>query len=512
MKRKSWSLVETHSLNKYFYDQKMKRAQLCHPLLHYMLKLSQDGVEVKQWMENLEDNPGNIEIENVGRFSKKEIQYYFQKYLLLKENGYFSEIHQEERLKGTIGADTIKAVLANTPQVTYEVTNRCGLSCAYCGYGEFYSDYDKRENEDLDIRAAKKLFDYLRELWDSPLNTSHGRNIYISFYGGEPLLNFPFIEEMVHYVNRSNAAHNRFTFSMTTNGLHLHKYMDFLYDHKFNLLISLDGNEENTAYRIFRNGKPAYAAIMDNVSRLRRKYPDYFLNQVNFNAVLHNKNSVSEIYHFFKTQFDKKPSIGELNTSGIKESRKKKFWETYANINESLNQSEDYSLIEKDMFVLLPGMQETAGFLHHRTNCCFNDYNDLLYPGENPVRTPTGTCIPFAKKIFLTVNGKILPCERIGQQFGLGRVTPDKVELDIDKISGKYNDYYKKMRQLCHNCHNAETCKQCIFNLSTIENEHPVCNGFMKQTDYKQYLSSILSEVEAKPGIYSRILKEVVVE
>ena len=112
----------------------------------------------------------------------------------------------------------------------------------------------------------------------------------------------------------------------------------------------------------------------------------------------------------------------------------------------------------------------------------------------------------------MTVNGKILPCERIGQQFGLGRVTPGRVELDFDKIAEKYNRYYQKMRPLCQACHNAETCKQCIFNLSTLENERPVCNGFMTETDYTRYLSSLLGQIEAKPGIYAKILKTVMLE
>ena len=58
---------------------------------------------------------------------------------------------------------------------------------------------------------------------------------------------------------------------------------------------------------------------------------DIFLKKVNFNAVLHNKNSVSDIYSFFKRQFGRTPLIGELDTTGIKESQKKTFWKTYFN-------------------------------------------------------------------------------------------------------------------------------------------------------------------------------------
>lgn len=502
--------METHRGNKYFYDRKLKRSHLCHPLLFYMLKLSNDGTALRNLIDNLGNGP--IEIENCGRYSKEEIEYYYQKYLLLKESGYFSEIDQKEKLSAGIQPDTIKKTLANVKQVTFEVTDRCNLDCAYCGYGKFYWDYDQRENKNLDIRTAQRLLDYLLELWNSPMNRSHDRNIYISFYGGEPLLDFSFITKIVDYINRLDARHNRFTFSMTTNGILLEKYMDFLYENNFNLLISLDGNKNNNAYRVFKNGQPAYETILQNVKALQKKYPGYFSDRVNFNAVLHNKNSVSDIYHFFMEHFSKTPSIGALNTTGIKESQKQEFWKTYSNISESLYQSEDYSLIEKDMFVRLPNTQEVMLFLHHFNEFCFNNYNDLMYSKSDVKRVPTGTCLPFSKKIYMTVNGKILACERIGQQFDLGYVTHDRVELDFNRIAEKYNAYYDKIRKLCVACYNADVCKQCIFNLGTIDDKKPVCNGLMDEKDYSNYLSSLTGYIEEQPETYSKILKEVVIE
>jgi uncharacterized protein len=86
------------------------------------------------------------------------------------------------------------------------------------------------------------------------------------------------------------------------------------------------------------------------------------------------------------------------------------------------------------------------------------------------------------------------------------------VELDYNKIAEKYNTYYEKMRKQCNVCHNAEICQQCIFNLGTIEEKNPVCNGFMTEEDYAKSLSTSLSYIEDKPGTYSKILKETLVE
>jgi uncharacterized protein len=504
---KSCVLLESNTQNKYFNDRKAKKTQLCHPLLHYILRLSLEGIDVRSWIDNLED--GSIEIENYGHFLKKEVDYYYQKYLLLKEDGYFAEIDQEEILSAKLNEEDVKKFLANCRQVVFEVTDKCQMNCEYCGYGKFYHGYDKREKKHLDIRSAKTLLNYLVDLWNSPLNESHERDIFISFYGGEPLLNFPFIKEVVDFVKHLKALHNRFNFSMTTNGLLLERSMDFLYENKFGLLISLDGNQENNSYRVLKNGRPAYKDILRNVRALQKKYPDYFSTRVNFNAVLHNKNSVSEIYKFFKTHFDKIPSISELNTSGIKDSQKEKFWKTYSNINESLYQSEDYSLIEEDMFVRAPKIQMVMRFLFYQNDFSFNNYKDLIYSDRKQKRTPTGTCLPFSRKIFVTVNGKILPCERIDFQYGLGSVNPEKVDLSFEKITEKYNAYYNKIRKQCNVCHNTETCLQCIFHLN-IEDNNPVCKGFMTHKDYAKYISSIINYIEENPETYPKILKEAI--
>jgi uncharacterized protein len=104
---------------------------------------------------------------------------------------------------------------------------------------------------------------------------SSNRNVYIGFYGGEPLLNMPFIKKVVDYVNHLECPHRSFTFSMTTNAIFLDRYMDYLVEHDFNLLISLDGNERNTSYRVNKSNQPVFNQICKNVDLLQEKYPGY---------------------------------------------------------------------------------------------------------------------------------------------------------------------------------------------------------------------------------------------
>jgi len=500
-------LIESKKRNRYFFDKKKKTTILCHPILYYLITLAAEGKKPDEWLENLQEEP--VTIENVGTFSRKEIEYYYKKYLILKENGHFEDIDQEKRLGRRLSPSDVKESIANTNLVTFEVTDQCSLKCAYCGYGKFYNNYDRRENKTMDIAAGMHMLSYLQDSWNSSLNQSHDRNIYLGFYGGEPLLNFSFIDKMIAYAEELKLLHNRFSFSMTTNGILVDKYMDFLAANDFNLLISLDGNEINNQYRVFPDGKSAFLVIMKNIEALKKKHPGYFKDKVNFNAVLYNKNSVSEIFHFFKDHFGKTPRISSLNTSGINEAQKEAFWKTYANISESLYKSEDYSMIEREMFIGLPNIQSVSTFLHSINDFSFNDYNDLLHFFDEKERLPTGTCVPFSKKIFITVSGKILACERIGHRLVLGHVNPQAVTIDYEIIAKNYNEWFDKLRKQCYNCFNADACTQCIFNLD-VTGKNPVCNGFMDSDDYSRYFSSNIDFIESKPSVYAKILKEVI--
>lgn len=156
------------------------------------------------------------------------------------------------KTKEYIKPDMIRSSLANTPQITFEVTDLCNLNCVYCGYGKLYSDYDERTNKKLEFTKAKLFLDYLSVIWNSPFNKSINNVIHLSFYGGEPLLNVPFIEKVIGYTKSLKCQVRKFAYSMTTNGVLLDKYMDFLTANDFSLLISLDGNEFNNSSIVFR--------------------------------------------------------------------------------------------------------------------------------------------------------------------------------------------------------------------------------------------------------------------
>ncbi|MBR4911837.1 MAG: radical SAM peptide maturase [Bacteroidales bacterium] len=405
----------------------------------------------------------------------------------------------------------IRYALANLPLLTFEVTDACNLKCKYCGYGEFYNDYDERKDRNFPFGYARQLLDYLANFWNSNRNISSDRNVYIGFYGGEPLLNMTFVKNVVDYVEKIPVHHRHFSFAMTTNAILLDKHMDYLAEKRFNLLISLDGNAFNDSYRVDKAGNPSFDRVVRNVNLLRERHPDYFRLHANFNSVLHNRNSVQDIHDFFKREYDKIPSIGELNNMGIREDKRELFNMTYRNQMESLMQSEHYEEIDKERFISSPTYQSVCTFLHQYCDFVYRDYNELLYGKPEENRWITGTCMPFGKKMFVTVNGKILPCERIGQQFALGTVNENGVALDFGEIADKYNDYFSKLESQCNRCFNRKSCVQCIFNLEDLDN-HPVCHGCMNHSDFEKYKAQNMAFIAANPEAYYRLMEEVIVE
>ena len=409
-------------------------------------------------------------------------------------------------------SEQIEKAILNTEQIVFEVTDDCNLDCLYCGYGSLYGDYDKREDKYLAMEDIAPLFTYLDNLQQQRGNNSIDNTILISFYGGEPLMNMDFIKEMVSFIQSRKQNEHRYAFSMTTNAVLLHQYMDFLVEHSFRLLISLDGNEENNSYRITKNGKNSFETITKSIDLLQSKYPEYFKEYVNFNAVLHKNNSVEEIYDYIQTRYNKRPRIAELNNTGIVSEKKDEFERIYRNTEESLYQSENYTKLEQELYMLIPSYQNAVNFLHTYNLGVIRKYNDFLSNSEKRNYIPTGTCVPFSKKIFITVNGKILPCERIGHQYALGQVSKAGVDIDFEKIASILNAYYDKLDKQCSKCYQLGACFQCIFTIDSIDEEKTTCYGFMNQNAFAGFLAANMSFFESRPTDYYKIMEDVVIK
>lgn len=463
---------KTERNNCYLYDCNTSYTLLCHPFFEQKIK---------------EDNDN----------------YYKAKYTYLKNRGFFrTSVNKKISL---LSEAIVKEGIEDTQQIVFEVTDKCNLRCKYCGFGDLYETYDARKNSNLDIDSSLHLIRYIFSL----IKNDRKENLLaIGFYGGEPLLNMDFIKKVVNEVNTINEYNIPIKYSMTTNATLLHNHYDFLVNNKFGLLISLDGNEFNHSYRTYKNGMNSFHAVIKNIDALRQKYPAYFDKNVNFNAVLHNRNSVESIYDFIFNRYGKKPRIGELADTGICNNKKEEFMTLFHTKRESFD-AINASLKSTIDILEAPSYNFLLHFINHYTPFTYLNMSGLFL--DEKTYLPTGTCQPFSKKIYHTINNRLLPCERIDYKYSLGKIEDNTVCIDIDKITEKYNYLYKKVIRSCNKCYASKFCGVCLYSIDNIDSLSPKCQFFYNKKKFMNLLKLMFGLIETDIDNYYILRDEVTI-
>ena len=142
------------------------------------------------------------------------------------------------------------------------VAHTCNLNCSYCfaSQGKYHGD---RAIMSLDV--AKRSLDFLIE------NSGTRRNLEVDFFGGEPLMNFEMLKELVAYAReREKETGKNFRFTLTTNGLLIDDdVIDFANREMSNVVLSLDGRKEvHDRFRVDYAGKGSWERIVPKFQKL----------------------------------------------------------------------------------------------------------------------------------------------------------------------------------------------------------------------------------------------------
>ena len=153
------------------------------------------------------------------------------------------------------------------------IAHDCNLACKYC-FAEEGEYHGRRALMSLEV--GKKALDFLIE------NSGNRRNLEVDFFGGEPLMNFDVVKELVAYGRSKEKEYNKnFRFTLTTNGVLLNdEIAEFLNKEMANVVLSLDGRQEvNDKMRPFRNGKGSYELIVPKFQKLAdsRNQTNYYV-------------------------------------------------------------------------------------------------------------------------------------------------------------------------------------------------------------------------------------------
>ena len=159
-----------------------------------------------------------------------------------------------------------KHVLTN---VVLQIANDCNLHCKYCyGDGGSYG----RQRELMTFETAKKGIDYLLS------HSGNLKEILITFFGGEPLLNFELIKEVIAYCSeQEKISGKKFRYCMTTNGTIVNdEILEYIKKYKISTMLSMDGGKEiQDCYRCYENGTGSFEIIKDNIEKFKEARGGY---------------------------------------------------------------------------------------------------------------------------------------------------------------------------------------------------------------------------------------------
>lgn len=142
----------------------------------------------------------------------------------------------------------------------FAVTNKCNLNCVYCQA----HDTDSKMDGSMTIETGKRAIDFAMQ--------SPNKNLTFEFQGGEPLLNFDTVKEMIVYAQTINKD-KQIEYTIVTNLLNMTEdKLDFLVDNHVQLCTSLDGNRiVHDHNRPLRNGRGSYDEVIQKIKYIQHR-------------------------------------------------------------------------------------------------------------------------------------------------------------------------------------------------------------------------------------------------
>ena len=203
------------------------------------------------------------------QFSAEEIQECFEQVVSLKESGKLFAPDVFEPMAGKLKEKTAGVVKA----LCLHVAHTCNLNCAYC-----FASQGKYNGERavMSYEVGKRALDFLIE------NSATRRNLEVDFFGGEPLMNFQVVKDLVAYARSIEKEHNKnFRFTLTTNGMLVDDdVIEFANKECSNVVLSLDGRKEvHDRFRVDHAGKGSWDVIVPKFQKFveKREGKNYYM-------------------------------------------------------------------------------------------------------------------------------------------------------------------------------------------------------------------------------------------
>ncbi|PXV89496.1 uncharacterized protein C8E03_106147 [Lachnotalea glycerini] len=370
-----------------------------------------------------------------GHYSREEIKEAIRdiKELVEDESLFTKDIYQEYIMDFKKRKTVVKALCLH-------IAHDCNLACKYC-FAEEGEYHGKRAI--MSYEVGKKALDFLIA------NSGNRKNLEVDFFGGEPLMNWQVVKDLVIYGREQEVIHDKkFRFTLTTNGVLLNEdILEFANQEMSNIVLSIDGRPEVHDYmRPFRNGKGSYELIIPKFIKTaeRRNQTNYYVRGT---FTHHNLDFSNDVLHLADLGF-KQISVEPVVSADEEE---------YAIKKEDIPQIyEEYDKLAKEM---IRREKEGNGF---------NFFHFMIDLEGGPcVAKRLSGCGSGTEYLAVTPWGDLYPCHQfVGEEgFLMGNVEEGVINTEI-------RDEFK----LC-NVYAKDKCKNCFARF--------YCSGGCAANSYK---------------------------
>ena len=305
------------------------------------------------------------------------------------------------------------------------IAHDCNLACKYCFAEE--GEYHGRRAL-MSFEVGKKALDFL------VANSGNRVNLEVDFFGGEPLLNWQVVKDLVAYGRSLEEPNNKkFRFTLTTNGVLLDDdILEFANREMANVVLSIDGRKEvHDRMRPFRGGQGSYDLIVPKFQKVAesREQTNYY---------------VRGTFTHFNTEFSK--DVLHLADLGFKQISVEPV---------VAGPEDDYAITEEDLPVIKEEYDKLAKEMikRRKENRGFNFFHFMIDLEGGPcVAKRLSGCGSGTEYLAVTPWGDFYPCHQFvgNEDFLMGNVDEGIVREDI-------RDEFK-----CCNVYAKEKCKKCF--------------------------------------------------
>ena len=232
---------------------------VCSGAIHVVDEVAYDIIEIFE-ENSKEDILASVSEKYSGRedITSSDIEECYNQVVALKESGKLFSPDTFEPMAGELKAKTAGVIKA----LCIHIAHTCNLNCSYCfaSQGKYHGDRAM-----MSFEVGKRALDFLIE------NSGSRRNLEVDFFGGEPLMNFDVVKQMVEYARSIEKEKGKnFRFTLTTNGLLIDDdVIEFANKEMSNVVLSLDGRKEiHDRYRVDYAGNGSWERIVPKFQKL----------------------------------------------------------------------------------------------------------------------------------------------------------------------------------------------------------------------------------------------------